>query len=207
MRARHAALAALLALAVLGLVPGTALAHAELETSSPAPGAVLATPPAEITGDFSQAVDPGRSSMELRGPDGAALARGGVPSGGPPTRMAIADLPALAPGEYEVRWTTVTADDDGVERGTFTFTVAAPTPSPAPTPEPPPATASPAPTAAATSSPAASATPSTPAAPSPTAPPEPEPDPGPGPADLMLPLAALAVLLAAGGAWLARRRR
>ena len=37
--------------------------------------------------------------------------------------------PDAGPGVYEVRWTTVTADDDGVERGTFTFTVAAADPS------------------------------------------------------------------------------
>jgi methionine-rich copper-binding protein CopC len=207
MFARHAALAALLAFAAGGLVPGAALAHAELEASSPAAGAVLATPPVEVSGDFSQAVDAARSSMELRGPGGAVLARGGVPAAGPLTRMVIADLPILGNGEYEVRWTTVTADDDGVERGTFTFTVAAPTAPPTPeppvpTPEPPatssPAPGTPAPTAAATSSPAA-------VTPAPTT--APTPGPGAGPADLLLPLAALAVLLAAGGAWLARRRR
>ena len=38
--------------------------------------------------------------------------------------MAV-DLPALPPGEYTVRWQTVTAEDNGVEHGTFTFTVAA----------------------------------------------------------------------------------
>ena len=62
--------------------------------------------------------------MELRGPDGAQIASGGVPAGGPPTRMTIAGSRRWPPGVYEVRWTTVTADDDGVERGTFTFTVA-----------------------------------------------------------------------------------
>ena len=119
---RIAPAVALLALLALVLLPGTAAAHAELVVLEPGRPGGPHRPAAEITGDFSEEVDPTRSVMELRGPDGAPLATGGVPTGGPPTRMAIAGLPTLAPGVYEVRWTTVTADDDGVERGTFTFT-------------------------------------------------------------------------------------
>jgi copper transport protein len=136
MHARQAAMALLLTLPALALAAGVALGHSELESSTPADGAVLAVAPAEIGGDFTEAVDPARSTMELRGPDGAVLAKGGVPDGGPATRMTIAGLPALAPGEYEVRWSTVTPDDSGVERGTFALSVAAATPLPSDAPAP-----------------------------------------------------------------------
>jgi copper resistance protein C len=195
--------AALLAMVLLAALPLVAAAHSELDSSTPADGAVVAVAPAEISGEFTEAVDPGRSSMELRGPDGASIARGGVPDGGPPTRMTIPGLPPLAPGTYTVRWTTVTADDDGVERGTFTFTVAEPTPAlptAAPTPTPAAPTASPS---------TASPTPLPSLSPGPTPSPTPEPDAAPaaGIADLLIPLGVLAAVLAGGAAWLLRRRR
>lgn len=200
MCARRAVLAALLTLLALVLAPGVALGHAELESSSPADGAVLAVAPAEITGDFSEAVDPARSSMELRGPDGAVLATGGVPGDGPPTRMMIAGLPELARGAYEVRWTTVTPDDNGVERGTFAFTVAAATPSPSPSPSPAAATAG--------TSEAPTVAPATPiATPVPTDPTASAPPPDAATGDFLLPLAVLVAILVGGGAWLALRRR
>jgi len=139
MLSRRAATAAFLALLAAALVPAVVLGHSELVSSSPADGTVFAAPPTAIGGDFSEAVDPARSSMELRGPDGARVATGGVPEGGPVTRMTIAGLPDLAPGTYEVRWTTVTPDDNGVERGTFAFIVAAATSAPTDAPAPAPA--------------------------------------------------------------------
>jgi len=190
---------ALLALAVL---PGVVVAHSELETSDPADGATLTTPPATITGDFTEVVDPARSSLELRGPDGTRIATGGVPADGRATRMTIPGLPDLAPGTYEVRWTTVTADDDGVERGIFAFTVAEATPSPAPTP--PPATATPG-----TSAPPGSSAPAV--TPGPAATPAATPAPAPGPevgaGDMLIPILALGAVLFGGAALFLRRRR
>jgi copper resistance protein C len=204
MRLLRPARAVLLATLVLVIAPAAVLGHSELTTSVPSAGDVLAVPPLEITGEFTEPVDPGRSSMELRGPDGSRVARGGVPEDGPLTRMTIGNLPPLAPGRYEVRWTTVTSDDDGVERGRFTFTVEEPTPAPptaSPTATPPPAAT---PVATATL-PAATAAPTL----NPTASPAPEPDPEPaaGIADLLIPLGVLAVVLGGGAAWLLRRRR
>ena len=204
MHHRRAALAAALSLLLAVLLPAAVGAHSELVSSDPSDGAMLTGPPLEISGDFSEELDTTRSVMELRAPGGGVLATGRVPDGGPATRMAIVDLPAFAPGTYEVRWTTVTADDDGVERGTFTFTLLAATPSPTPTAEP-------------SSTPAATAPPSAAppsAAPAPTPAPSPAPSPAPGPVagstttgDLLVPLAVLAVILAGGAAWLLRRRR
>lgn len=197
MHRSKAAVAALLLLALHVAAPRAA-AHSELVASDPADGAVLVAPPAGVVADFTEPVDPGRSSLELRGPDGGRIATGGVPSGGPATRMTIAGLAGLAPGAYEVRWTTVTPDDGGVERGTVRFTVAEPTPvPPTPTAEPPPT-----PSLAPIGSPSPS-----PTSPSPGPSAGPEPQAGTGIADLALPLVVLVALVAAGAAILLRRRR
>jgi len=204
MHHRRVALAAALSLLLAVLLPAAVGAHSELVSSDPSDGAMLTGPPLEISGDFSEELDTTRSVMELRAPAGGVLATGRVPDGGPATRMEIVDLPAFAPGTYEVRWTTVTADDDGVERGTFTFTLLAATPSPTPTAEP-------------SSTPAATAPPSSTPAPTPARAPTPAPSPAPSPApgpvagsttgDLLVPLAVLAFILAGGAAWLLRGRR
>jgi LPXTG-motif cell wall-anchored protein len=180
------------------VLPGVVVAHSELETSDPVDGATLTTPPATITGIFTEGVDPARSSLELRGPDGTRIATGGVPADGPATRMTIPDLPDLAPGTYEVRWTTITADDDGVERGTFSFTVEEATPGPALTP--PPAAASPR-----TSAVPGSAAPAM--TPAPAASPAPAPGPELGATDVLIPILALGVVLLGGAALFLRRRR
>lgn len=203
MRHRRAAAAAILSLFLAALLPAGVGAHSDLVASSPADGAILTGPPLEISGDFSEELDATRSVMELRAPGGGVLATGRVPDDGPATRMAIADLPAFAPGTYDVRWTTVTADDDGVERGTFTFTVLAATPSPNPTAE---TLSTPAPTAPPSATPAAptSAPVRTPA---PSSTPSPTPGAGSTTGDLLIPLAVLAGILVGGAAWLLRRRR
>lgn len=200
MRHRRAAAAAVLSLLLAVLLPAAVGAHSELVSSSPADRATLAVPPLEVSGDFSEELDTTRSVMELRAPGGRVVATGRVPGEGQATRMTIADLPALDPGTYEVRWTTVTADDDGVERGTFTFTIEAARPSASPTAEPSTTTT---PTAPSFATPAATA------APGPTAAPSPSPSPGAGSTagDLLVPLAVLAGILVAGTAWLLLRRR
>ena len=175
-----------LAIAATLLLAAGAAAHSELISSAPAAGAVVVGSLADVAAEFSEEMDPARSSMELRGPDGARIAVGGVPAEGPPTRMVIAAVAVLGPGDYTVRWTTVTADDDGVERGTFGFTVQAAGPEPAPT-----------------AAPASSRTPEPAAGPAPA----PAPAPASRATDVLIPLVVLAGILVGGGAWLLRRRR
>jgi len=130
------------ALTVVALIafalPTIALAHAHLEESDPAAGATLTTTPYTLTATFSEEIDPEASSLVVERPDGSAVVEGGV-SADDPTMM-TAELPLLEPGEYVVRWTTVTPDDNGVERGTYTFNVAAAAPSATAAPTAPPAT-------------------------------------------------------------------
>jgi methionine-rich copper-binding protein CopC len=116
---------AAVALALLVVGPAAVLAHASLATSDPANGTTLAVSPATITATFVEAFDTKRSSMELLGPDGATLASNAPGTAPTAVSMAISGFGTLAAGTYGVRWTTITPDDNGIERGTFGFTVAA----------------------------------------------------------------------------------
>lgn len=116
-----------IALSLLILTPvGAALAHASLVSSDPADGTTLTASPASISATFAEAFDTGRSSMELLGPDGATRATNAAAASATAESMTISGYGTLAPGLYSVRWTTITPDDNGIERGTFRFTMAAP---------------------------------------------------------------------------------
>jgi hypothetical protein len=134
---------------VLGLsiaLPAAVAGHADLVSSEPADGDVVPQPPAEVRGTFSEPIDPGRSHMEVLGPDDSIVARGSVPAG--ETRVMVAEMPDQLPaGTYTVKWTTVTSDDNGILRGEFTFRAeaASATASPSPTPRASPFTPSPSP--------------------------------------------------------------
>jgi methionine-rich copper-binding protein CopC len=184
-------------------VPGVTAAHAELAVATPPDGSTVEGPPAEVAGTYTQDLTVDGSSLQLRDANGEVIAKGGVDPNDI-RRMVIADLPTLAPGRYEVRWTTASAEDDEVARDTWTFTVtAAPAAAPTATSVP---TATPAPTA---SSPAASA-----ASPDPSAAPTPTPserpgDQGPGGvggSDAALPVAAAFAVVAVAAVVLLRRR-
>ena len=177
--------------ALLLLSPQAALGHAELDTATPGPGDEVVGSPAEIVATFTQDLDMSRTTMEVRDASGATVAEGPERGDGPRTlRLA---LPVLAPGLYEVRWTSFSAEDSELERGRYSFTVLpAPSPTPAPTGVP---------TIAAT--PAASiAAPSPGATPVATA----APTPSDGGVGALLPIGIAAVVLIAIGAWLLRRR-
>jgi methionine-rich copper-binding protein CopC len=187
---------------LVSLIPAIVVAHAELETSTPADGATVDSPfDGPIVLDFTEALADG-SEADLRGPGGAIVATADVDR--PGARMTFEFNAPLDPGDYEVRWTGI-ALDGHVDRGTFEFTVAPapltpePTPGPTPTPEPTPA-------ASATAAPATS-TPAT-AGPSEAPSPSPSPDGGTatGTADVLLPIIVALVVTGAGAVYLLTRR-
>jgi hypothetical protein len=169
-------------------------------------------------------MDPAGSSIELRDAGGTVIATGGLDPANA-RRMVIADLPQLAAGEYEVRWTTLSSEDGELDRDTWTFTVTAPptdppTPTPEPTPEP---TASP--TTSATS-PASSAPASDePSSPEPSSPEPASPEPAspeaspsplvspaggediPGAMDAVLPIVIALIVVGGAALYLLTRRR
>jgi methionine-rich copper-binding protein CopC len=187
-------LVAIPAFVLLVCFPTIALAHADLQTASPADGTTVATTPAEVVMVFTEAVDPAKSSLRLVNASGAIVGQGSTVDSGQPDTMRLV-LSPQPPGTYTVRWTT-TALDGHVAHGTTAFTIAAPAPSPSLTssvtavsPAEPP-------------SPTASV-----AAPSPS----PSPSGGTGApttstSDAVIPIVAAVIVLVALGVWLLGNR-
>ena len=188
MRSRLLTISALVA--ALLLEPQVALGHAELDTATPGSGDEVVGSPAEIVATFTQDLDMSRTTMEVRDASGATVAEDPVRGDGP--RELRLTLPELTPGEYEVRWTSFSAEDSELERGRYSFTVL-PAPSPTPAPSVAPTAAA---TAPATAQPTPAATPVATAAPTPT-------DSG---VAALLPIGIGVVVLVGLGAWLLRRR-
>lgn len=207
--ALHQVAAALTAVALVLVIAGPALAHADLVASDPEDGAVLATPPRSVELTFSEGLDAAKSSFRLIGPDGDV--GNGAASRDGSTSMVLEDL-VLAPGKYRIKWTAA-AEDGHIERGSLGFTVSTPTPEPA-TPSPIPTSA---PSTGAAATPTAAPTIATPSTPVPT--PTPVTDTPAatlatveGPAnvagtDVLVPIVAGLVLVALAGGFVLRRSR
>jgi len=113
---------AILALALGGtMMTGPCMAHAKLQSSSPAKDAHLTVAPKTLTLTFNEAAQ----VAVLK------LSSGGKAIPIPVDKNAKASptftfpLPALAPGSYTVQWTAVAADDGHVTKGSFTFSITA----------------------------------------------------------------------------------
>ena len=140
---RHLALVALVASAVLVMIPATAGAHAVLLDSEPADGADVEGAPDEIVLVFNEPMQP-PATIEVTGPDGQAVAEGEADIDG--ERVVLPIDAVASDGEHTVAWRAVSADDHPID-GEFTFEVtdveagsshddaeATPTPTPDPTP-------------------------------------------------------------------------
>ena len=113
--------AAIAALVVLVTLPGIALGHAALVSSDPPAGGTLGMTPYTLTATFDDELTPDGSSIVVENSSGDQVAQGTVSA--TDAHVQTANLPALPDGEYTVRWTSVSADDAAVERGTYTFTI------------------------------------------------------------------------------------
>ena len=106
---------------VLALAAAPAYAHDELKSSSPADGATLAAPPAQVVLTFEEPPVELGAQVVVTGPDGS------VSSGAP--RLdgddVIQDVQPQAPaGRYTIGW-RVTSDDGHPVSGTLAFTAQA----------------------------------------------------------------------------------
>jgi len=185
----------LLAAAVAGfLVPTLVFAHAELDTPRRADKASVSAPVTEVSGTFVQRMKVDGSTLVVKLVGGGTVAEGGVDPADDKRMVATPDSP-LGSGSYLVEWTTDSAEDNEVARGTWTFTVAvAPSPSPA----------------AAVSAPASVAPTVAAATPLPSVAPTPVPSAdgsstGSG-SDVILPIIVALIVLGAGAAYLLSRR-
>ena len=189
-RPRRIGAAASLVLTVVALAfPASMAAHSELESATPEDGAVLSAAPAEIVLTFDAPLNPSRSSVTLHDASGTQIAKGSVdPADDTVMRLTP---PPMDPGEYEIRWTSVSGDGD-LLRDTLRFELTAP-----PTPSP---------TAAPSEAPSPSAQPT--AAPSLAPSPSPSADgtPATSSTDVLLPILAAIAVVVLLGAWLLRNR-
>jgi methionine-rich copper-binding protein CopC len=195
---RRVAAPAVVAVVLALLAPGLVVAHAQLDTPTPANGSTVTAPVTEVSGTFTERVKVDGSKLVVKLVGGGTVAQGGRDPNDNKRMVATTAAP-LAAGSYLVEWTTISADDGELARGTWTFTVA-----PAPTPSPTPVA-----TAAASST--AAATPSVaPATASPTVAPTPVPSADGGTtgsgSDVILPIVIALIVLGAGAAYLFSRR-
>lgn len=112
-------------LALIGVVslwlglPRPAAAHDRLLSSSPASGATVATPPAQVQLKFSAAVLPVGAEVVVKDPSGANRVTGAPSLAG---NAVVARLRAGGPaGRYDVAWRVVSQDGHPIS-GTFSFT-------------------------------------------------------------------------------------
>ena len=99
--------------------PPLAHAHARLVRGAPAPGAVVARPPAAVRLVFDDGVSVGPGNEVVRNGDGSAL--GGTPRAG--GRQLVLPLEAGLPdGDYSVRWSVI-SNDGHIVQGVFAFAV------------------------------------------------------------------------------------
>ncbi len=108
------------ALALLASTP--ALAHAHLDSSAPAADAKLVEPPAEVTLDFSEDIEPKFSTIEVDDAKGARVDRGDVHTAADNAKRLVVSIDELAPGVYNVTW-RVTSTDTHKAKGSFSFTI------------------------------------------------------------------------------------
>ena len=121
-----AAIAMLLWLALALAAARPAAAHDELISSTPENGAVLDTPPGEVTLKFSANVmDIGATTQVLDG-EGTDWAAGAPVLSGSQVSIPLRD--GMPDGDYQLGWRVVSSDGHPIE-GTLKFSVAASSPA------------------------------------------------------------------------------
>lgn len=106
----------------LGWSASPASAHATLDSSDPAPSAILATSPEVIRLDFSEPVTLPADAVSLFDASGASIRGGSVERGESSSTAVFSGFPNLADGIHVVAWRVVSGDGHLVQ-GAFTFTV------------------------------------------------------------------------------------
>ena len=114
----------LLLILLLVSIPSTVLAHAKLVRSQPKPNDTTSPAPKLVELWFSEPLEPGLNTIEVKDAAGKRVDRGEVALSDE-TKKAQVELQELAPDTYTVNWKALSADQHAM-RGSFTFTVSAP---------------------------------------------------------------------------------
>ena len=120
-RAFALALALALALGVAAAWPGTAAAHAIIQSAAPAANAKVDGPDVDVLLRYNSRLDQQRSRLTVTLPDGGLRPLRVVQNPAEPAALA-ARLVGLAPGAYVLHW-QVLAVDGHMTRGNVPFTV------------------------------------------------------------------------------------
>jgi hypothetical protein len=99
---------------------GTCMAHAKLQSSSPAANAHLTAAPKTLTLNFSEAAQLAMLKLARDGKDVPVA----LDKSAKAAQTFTLTLPALSPGNYTVQWAAVAADDGHVTKGSFAFSIA-----------------------------------------------------------------------------------
>ena len=109
--------------AFLVALVGTGSAHAVLTHADPAARSTINAPPAEVTIDFSEAVEPRFSSITVQDAQRQRVDTGDVHAAPDDPKRLVVGLKPLQPGIYKVIWHAVSVDTHTSE-GVYVFTVA-----------------------------------------------------------------------------------
>jgi methionine-rich copper-binding protein CopC len=122
---RISSLIRLPAIAVMLLLFGAsaALAHAHLRRAQPAADSTVKTAPAELVLWFSEALEPGFSTVQVTDEAGGRVDRETVAADPGDAKILRVALKPLAAGSYKIAW-RVTSIDSHTTSGTFMFRVA-----------------------------------------------------------------------------------
>jgi copper transport protein len=116
-----------LSVMLLFLFPASSQAQAILLRSDPTQNAVLVSAPTQIRMWFSEDLNSGSSTATVVNTSNRRVDLNDAHISSTDTReMDVALQPILAPGTYSVLWTTQSADDGYVVRGSFLFSVTEP---------------------------------------------------------------------------------
>lgn len=108
------------------LFAASAFAHAEPSTAKPGDGAVLLSSPAEIVLEMSQELtrQAGANDIDVLDASGKEVtAVAAVVDNGDRRRLSVPLPASLPPGNYTVKWKTLSAEDGDPAQGALSFTL------------------------------------------------------------------------------------
>lgn len=111
-----------LTLAALTLTAAAALAHAKLQTSTPADGATVTVPPTELRLTYNEPIEVSMSTVRITSAGDVAVATDKITADQANDKTLVQPLPKLAPGDYRVQWNTM-GHDGHHTKGEIHFTV------------------------------------------------------------------------------------
>ncbi|HSJ51948.1 MAG TPA: copper resistance protein CopC [Actinomycetota bacterium] len=106
----------------VAMIPSGASAHSALESTDPANGALLETPPERIVLRFTEPPDPSLTNVEVVNASGAAVPAE-VAQPGDDRHAVVVDVGDLLDDVYTVSWRVVSSVDGHLTAGTFSFGV------------------------------------------------------------------------------------